>query len=104
MKKLFLLFLALWTLSACSPQTPDQFRQAIENANTPEARFAALGASLNFSKLIVKNHDQMSAQDFTNWRKQHEITDQHLSDVLTTDAVFDAIGRINRNILNYDSP
>jgi hypothetical protein len=93
--KLFLLFLVIGTLSACGgPKTPDQYSQAIENAATPSERLTALAASMDFSKLIVKNHDQMSAQDFTNWRKQHEITDRDLSDVLTMDAVSDAIGRI----------
>jgi hypothetical protein len=95
MKKLFLLFLVIGTLSACGgPQTPDQFSQALRNAATPAERFKALAASIEFSNLIVKNHHQMSAQDFTNWRKQHEITDLDLSGALTMDAVSDAIGRI----------
>ena len=102
--KPFLLFLLIGTLSACGPQTPAQFRQAIENANSTMERVNAAAAMMDFANLIAKNHDQMSAQDFSNWRKQHEVTDRDLDDILTFNAAGDALDRLNNQPLRlYES-
>jgi len=52
-------------------------------------------AMMDFANLIAKNHNQMPVQDFTNWRKQHEIGDDDLNAVLNVNATFDALDRLN---------
>lgn len=96
MKRLLLLLTLIGTLSACGgPQTPAQYRQAIQNATSVKERLAAMADMMDFVNLITKNHDEMSAQDFANWRKQHEVTDDDLATVLHMNAAFDAIHRFS---------